>query len=466
VGFLGLTIFWLRFIIVVKEMGTLSFQTGVPIISFSFVLLIIFAGLFLGVIEASIFAVLSSVITLITFFITRDPFFLLNLLMFSGVVFIFHQQKEKERKIQNQSIIDIEGIREEYNTLKSEYERQKFLTLAFKKRFEKFSQLGKITEILSYTLKVEETLSVVASKSFELLGKGERLKVFLTKKGAQSLVLRIEGEVKEDKLNLEMKEGLRQEDILDQWVAQNRQGLLIADMKNDFRFQTENVEIEENAVISYPFLRGNKMLGLLRLGSLKSEVFFVEDLRLLSILADLAAASLENAHLYQKTKYLATVDGLTNLYVRGYLEEVFVKDLRRAVGERTPLSLLMIDIDHFKIYNDTYGHIVGDSVLKKIGSFLQQKIGSKGKIFRFGGEEFMILLPGVEKMKAIDIAEDIQISLEREIIYVRRKETRITVSIGVAAYPSDGIDRETLIKKVDDALLKAKREGRNKVCAA
>ena len=466
IGFLVLAIFWLHLIIVARDMSVLFPQVALPIISFSFALLIIFAGFFLGFNEASIVAFLSSLITLISFFIIRNPFYLLNLFVFLSVIFILYQIREKERKKQNQEIIDIERVREEYNTLKSEYERQKFLTLAFKKRFEKFSQLGKIAEILSYTLKIEEILSVVASKSLELIGKGEKLKLFLAKEDHQNLVLQIEGEIKDDKLNLETKDHLKQEDVLDQWVVQNRQGLLITDVKNDFRFQTESVELEENSIISYPFLRGNEMLGLLRLGSSKSEAFSVEDLRLLSILADLAAASLENAYLYQKTEYLATVDGLTNLYVRGYFEELLVKSLKIAAGGHKPLSLLMADIDHFKDYNDTYGHVVGDTVLKKIAKFLQQKIGSKGKVFRFGGEEFTIILPDIKKPKAVDIAEDIQLSLEREIVYVRRKETRITVSIGVAAYPSDGITREGLMKKVDDALLRAKREGRNKVCAA
>ncbi len=368
--------------------------------------------------------------------------------------------------MQSQEVIDLERVREDYNTLKNEYEKQKFLTLAFKKRFEKFSQLSKIAEILSYTIKVEEILNLVAAKLFELIGKGENLKIFLTKEGREDLILRIEGEVKNNKLALEVKEKLKQETIFERWVVQNRQGLLITDAQNDFRFQMDSERVQENSIISYPFLRGNKTLGLLRLSSLKTEAFSVEDLRLLSILADLAAASLRNARLYQRTEYLATVDGLTDLYVRGYFEELLVKDLKMASLEHKPLSLLMVDIDHFKDYNDTYGHIVGDTVLKKIALFLRQKIASKGKVFRFGGEEFTVILPGIEREKAIEIAEDIQISLEREVIYVRRKETRITVSIGVATYPRDGITREGLMKKVDDALLRAKREGRNKVCAA
>lgn len=464
--FITLTAVWLRLIIGAKDLQKLTSQVSLPIITSTFTLLIIFAGFFLGFNEASIFAILSSLISFFTFLISRSPYFLLNLVLFLGVLLFFHQQRGKERKERSQEIIDLEHIREEYNTLKSEHERQKFLSLALKKRFEKFSQLSKIAEILSYTLKLEDILSLVATKCIELIGKGDKLKLFLARLGQEDLILRIEGEVKNNKLQLETKERYKQEDIFDHWVAQNRQGLLIMDAKNDFRFQTEGIEIEENSLISYPFLRGNEMLGVLRLGSLKTEAFSVDDLRLLSILADLAAASIENACLYQKTEHLATVDGLTNLYVRGYFEELLAKHLKIANLEHKPLSLLMVDIDYFKDYNDTYGHIVGDTVLKKLANFLREKIGNKGIIFRFGGEEFTALLPDVEKEEAFDIAEDIQISLEREIIYVRRKETRITVSIGVATYPKDGITQEGLIKRVDEAMLRAKREGRNKVCAA
>ena len=464
--FLVATVIWLHLVMTGESIGNLSFQVLLPVISFSFAVLIIFSGFFLGFNESSIFTILSCLISFFTFLITRRPVFLLNIFVFSGIMFFLYQEKEREIYKRSQEIIEFEHIREDFNTLRTDHERQKFLTFALKKRFEKFSQLSKIAEMLSYTVRVEEIINLLASKCFELIGKGERLKIFLTKEGQEDLVLRMKGEVTKRGLKLEGKERLRQEDIFDCWVAQNRQGLLVAEAKNDFRFQTEGVEIEANSLISYPFLRGHETLGLLRLESVKTEAFSVEDLRLLSILSDLAAASLENAYLYQKTEYLATVDGLTNLYVRGQFEEFLLKLLKTASVEHKPFSILMIDIDRFKDYNDTYGHIVGDTVLKKIANFLRQKIGEKGTVSRFGGEEFTVLLPNTEKDKAIDIAEDIQISLEREIIYVRRKETRITVSIGVASFPSDGITREGLLKKVDDALLKAKREGRNKVCAA
>lgn len=466
VSFIVLTVVWLRLITVAGGMESLSLQVALPIITSSFVILIILAGFFLGFTEASIFAILSALISFFTFLIGRSPSFLLNLLLFAGILFILHQERGKERKKRSQEIIDFERVREDYNTLKSEQEKKNFLALALKKRYEKFFQLGKIAEILSYTIKLEEIVNVVAAKSLELIGKGEKVKLFLTKEGQEDLILHIEGELKSKELHLKTKQGLKKDDMFDRWVVQKRQGLLITDVKNDFRFQMESAETEENSIISYPFLRGNETLGLLRLSSLKIEAFSVEDLRFLSILADLAAASLENARLYQKTETLATIDGLTGLYVRGYFEELLIKSLKIAGAEDQALSLLMVDIDRFKDYNDTYGHIVGDAVLKKIAFFLRQKIGSKGKVFRFGGEEFTVILPDIEKPEAIDIAEDIQLSLAREIIYVRRKETKITVSIGVAVFPRDGKTREGLIKKVDDALLRAKREGRNKVCAA
>ena len=466
VSFIVLTVIWLRLITVAGGMESLSLQVALPIITSSFAILIILAGFFLGFTEASIFAIFSALISFFTFLICRSPFFLLNLLLLAGILFFLHQEREKERKRKSQEIMDFERVREDYNTIKSEQAKKNLLVLALKKRYEKFSHLGKIAEILSYTVKLEEIVNVVAAKCLELIGKGEKVKLFLTKEGQEDLILCIERDGKSKEVYLKIKQGLKKDDLFDRWVAQKRRGLLITDVKNDFRFQMESAKIEENSIISYPFLRGNETLGLLRLSSLEIEAFSVEDLRLLSILADLAAASLENAHLYRKTETLATIDGLTGLYVRGYFEELLIKHLKIAGAEHQTLSLLMVDIDRFKDYNDTFGHVVGDAVLKKIAVFLRQKIGSRGKVFRFGGEEFTVILPDIEKPEAIDVAEDIQLSLEKEILYVRRKETSVTVSIGVAAYPRDGITREGLLKKVDDALLKAKREGRNKVCAA
>jgi len=129
------------------------------------------------------------------------------------------------------------------------------------------------------------------------------------------------------------------------------------------------------------------------------------------------------------------------------------------------LALMMIDIDFFKQYNDKFGHTAGDLVLKKVSYLLKDSLSELSPFLcRFGGEEFLVMLPGMDKQRSLAVAEDLRQRVEREKILLRRQNTSITVSIGLACLPLDTKDEDELIQKADKSMYDAKRKGRNQVC--
>jgi diguanylate cyclase (GGDEF)-like protein len=259
-------------------------------------------------------------------------------------------------------------------------------------------------------------------------------------------------------------------DIFDQWVLRHSSQLIIENLKNDFRFDADSMNSQELrsvlSLISSPLISNNSLLGLLRLESKKTGFFNQDDLRFLSLVADLGAVALENSLLFQKTQDLAIHDDLTSLYTRGYFIDRLREETRRCQRLDQHLSLMMIDIDFFKQYNDKFGHIVGDMVLKKVGVLLKDALSEFNPLLcRFGGEEFLVMLSGIDKKKSLTIAEGLRQRIQNEKIILRRQDTHITVSIGVASLPLDTKDEDELVQKADKAMYAAKGKGRNQVCS-
>jgi diguanylate cyclase (GGDEF)-like protein len=204
----------------------------------------------------------------------------------------------------------------------------------------------------------------------------------------------------------------------------------------------------------------------LRLESKKNGFFNQDDLRFLSLVADLGAVALENSLLFQKTQDLAIHDDLTGLFTKQYFIGRLKDEAKRCVRLDQHLSLMMIDIDFFKQYNDKFGHIAGDIVLKKVSLLLRNVLGEYNPLLcRFGGEEFLVMLPGLNKQKSMEIAEHLRKMIQFENITLRRQQTNITVSIGVASMPFDTKDDDELVQKADKAMYNAKSKGRNKICS-
>ncbi len=200
------------------------------------------------------------------------------------------------------------------------------------------------------------------------------------------------------------------------------------------------------------------------IGSVSIKGLLAEDEEKAIILCHQFALALRRVKLYQKIERTAITDSLTELYTRGYTLRRLEEELERSRSRKIYMSLLMIDVDHFKNCNDTYGHLVGDHILRVMGSIIKESIREIDIPGRYGGEEFCVVLPDTDLVGASQVAERIRETCEKRVIKAYDASLSVTVSIGIAVYPKDAKRSGELIDKADWTLYKAKKQGRNRVC--
>ncbi len=220
------------------------------------------------------------------------------------------------------------------------------------------------------------------------------------------------------------------------------------------------------SLICVPLLFHNDIVGILYLDDFVPRDFDRGKLELLSILASFAALAIYNARLHNKTKLMAITDFLTGLYNHRYFQQIFNQELGRASRYQKVMSLVILDIDDFKSFNDRFGHAVGDKVLIAIGDIISQSLRKIDYAFRYGGEEFVLILPETALENAILTAERLRerIAAQAALAVPESDGNSITVSAGVACFPENGTNREALFTLMDSFLYKAKSMGKNKVC--
>jgi diguanylate cyclase (GGDEF)-like protein len=255
------------------------------------------------------------------------------------------------------------------------------------------------------------------------------------------------------------------------WVAEYGEALLVEDIENDARFKRRDERVRQRrkyttrSLLSVPLLIGTEVVGVLNVNNKASNAVFTErDRDNLTLLASQAAVSVENARLYETLQRLAVTDPLTKLFRRNYFEEQMDAELGRSRRYRRHLSVLMLDIDHFKKVNDNHGHQAGDVVLQALAGLLRRYGRKDDVIARFGGEEFCALLVETDIEGARLAGERIREAAAAFAFDVGRAEPlRITVSVGFASFPDHGRDGNELVKRADLALYAAKHGGRNQV---
>jgi diguanylate cyclase (GGDEF)-like protein len=241
----------------------------------------------------------------------------------------------------------------------------------------------------------------------------------------------------------------------------------ILDVSRDDVYLKGEALLRENlrSLLCLPLLVRGRCIGVMTLYHRRPRPYEAEELRFLSTFAGTVSIAVDNARLYGEQARLAVTDGLTGLYNHKHFHEALAAELGRARRYGQPLSLVLVDIDYFKIYNDSLGHQAGDALLHELAGLFKAAARQNDLVARYGGEEFAFLLPQTDKRQATALAKRLCRGVER-----RRFEGeevlpggRLTVSLGVAAYPEDVTHASELVGRADLALYRAKHLGRNQV---
>jgi diguanylate cyclase (GGDEF)-like protein len=389
---------------------------------------------------------------------TLLTYFLINIII---VLYLARKYLDKKYTIRYQ----VQEIQEKINIFNNLKNKEQKNNSALIVKIKRYDTLRTAIQEINESLDLDDVASHLSTIAFSLISENKGTCIlYLVDNRTQKLNL-FKAKKEDSGLIIKAKEG----DIFDHWVMRHASPLLVEEVGKDFRFDAEKLKKHDlrpfSSLISSPFLSDHKLLGLLRLDHPKPYFYSQDDLRFLVAISGLGAVALENSMLFQETQALAIHDGLTALFTKEYFLERLKEECIRSMRTGNEFCLLMLDIDFFKNYNDKFGHAAGDIVLKALSRNINESLKELNPIVsRFGGEEFCIILPGINKKRGAATAAKLCKNIEKEKIILRRNQTHITVSIGVAGFPDDSRDEDGLIIKADHAMYEAKQKGRNRVC--
>src|SRR6202040_3931610 len=328
-----------------------------------------------------------------------------------------------------------------------------------------FHELGKA---LTSSLQLDQVLRTIMEKINEVLrpdtwslllmdiGKDELFFEIATGKGAEAL----------KDVRIKVGQGLAG------WVAKTGEAVVVPDTTKDPRFSgrvDEKTNMETRSIVAVPVRFRDQCLGVIELINCigPDGCFSQRDLALLEALADYAAIAIENARHVQRIHELTITDDCTSLYNARHLNFMLDTEIYRSHRYAFEFSLIFIDLDHFKNVNDTYGHLVGSKLLAEIGEAVKEKCRLIDMAFRYGGDEFVVLLPQTPKENALGVARRLH-KLIRETVWLKEAgiNAHVTASVGVASYPSDSRTKAELLHLADEAMYLVKNTTRDSVAAA
>ena len=227
--------------------------------------------------------------------------------------------------------------------------------------------------------------------------------------------------------------------------------------------------LNTNFFVTIPLKAKDKVLGAILVDNVfNRKPITKNDVRMLTMFANHAGLAIENSRLYEETVYLSNIDWLTKLWNYGRFQQILTLEIEKARIHSAPLCLVMIDVDNFKNYNDTHGHLNGDEALRNIAGIFHDKSRKCDPVARYGGEEFTIIMPDTIKENAKLFAERLRSEVEKfyaeDAVIIPEK--RLTISAGIAVYPEDAATKDGLISVADVALYQAKRGGKNRIYLA
>ena len=327
-----------------------------------------------------------------------------------------------------------------------------------------FQELGKA---LTSSLQLDQVLRTIMEKIDEFL-RPDNWSLLLLDEAKQELYFELAvGKASQALKDVRVKVGQG----IAGWVAQHGEVVIVPDTSKDTRFfgkVDEKTKMETRSIVAVPVNFRDTCLGVIELiNCVGPEGFDPRDLKLLEALSDFAAIALENARHVKRIHELTIMDDCTSLYNARHMGVILDTEIYRSQRYNYEFSIVFIDLDHFKQVNDTHGHLVGSRLLAEIGEALKTNCRLIDFAFRYGGDEFVLLLPQTSKDNAINVARRLH-KLIRETVWLKSEGLNIhlTPSMGLAAYPVDSKTKEGLLHLADEAMYQVKNANRDRVAAA
>lgn len=334
------------------------------------------------------------------------------------------------------------------------------------RRNDELAILVEIGKTLTSTLDREDVLNVIMEK-VRLLLRSKTWSLLLTDEATGDLIFEIA--VSDSNTVLKGVRLAKGEGIAGR-VAESGKPLLIPDVSCSPYFSPQIDQItssETRSIICVPLKSRNRTLGVIELVNTGDERSFDEsDLPILTTIADYVAIAIENAQYFEKINQLIITDDLTGLYNSRHFSELIEYESERSHRYDSALALVFFDLDHFKTVNDTHGHLVGSRILTEVGELVKRYTRKVNLAARYGGDEFVILLPSTDKKGAVIMAESLLNTIRNHAFKADDgTPIKLTASFGIASMPEDTRDRKELVYLADKAMYKVKETSRNAVLA-
>ncbi len=336
-----------------------------------------------------------------------------------------------------------------------------------KRQVERLSLFHDVGKALASTLDLQKVLQTIMEKISDLLQPDAWSLLMLDEK-AQELYFEIAIGAGADKLKdlrLKIGEGIAG------WVAQHGEPVLVDEVEKDPRFTPrfdELTQTDTRSVVAVPIKGREKVLGVIELVNyLGKGSFRNDDIPILKNLADYAAIAIENARYVQRIHELTITDDCTSLYNARHLSFVLDAEIYRSTRYNYEFSVIFIDLDRFKQVNDTHGHLVGSKLLWMIGEIIKGNLRMIDYAFRYGGDEFVVLLPQTSKESSLVVVRRIKDLLNAKSFFEEEGlNIRLTASFGVSCFPTDGHTRKEILRQADEAMYLVKNTSRNSIALA
>jgi len=254
------------------------------------------------------------------------------------------------------------------------------------------------------------------------------------------------------------------------WVARNGEGLIVPDVYNDPRFARridQMTKWETRSIICLPLRSKHRVLGVIQLVNVNMDGFTENETFFLQALCDYAAIAIDNAKAVEKIQELTITHACTGLYHARHLSQMLEREVYRSARFGHEFTVLFIDLDHFKQVNDTHGHLIGSKLLAEVGTAIKENLRLIDSAFRYGGDEFVILLPQTGKDAALIVAKRLR-DLFRGSAFCKEDSLNLNVraSLGVATYPGDAQSAHDIIRQADEMMYMVKNTTRDNISVA